>query len=153
MNIESEPLEGRRAHGQAAHRVQAELAAYWAQMLADADELRRVADMLGLAPERVRELREPPLQVQPAQSNVGGADIGLIVVTWLATEVVLGAFKDLAKEEVKRRIKLVWAYVSDRIDERMGGKATGWPAALPPTWPMPLGTEPADSMQSTPINE
>jgi hypothetical protein len=149
MTIESEPLEGRRAHGEAAHRLQAELEAYWADMLADAEERHQVAEILGLSPEQMEFLRGPPVQVQSAQANAGGAEIGLIVLTWLATEVVLGAFKDLAKEEVKRRVKLVWEYVSDRLDDRMGGKATGWPAVLPPTWPLPLGSESAGYGQAS----
>ena len=133
MTVQSEPLEGRRAHDEAAHRVQAELEAYWAEMLSDGEERERVAALLGVPSKNLDKLQHAPVRVQPSQSNAGAAEIGLIVVTWLASEVVLDLFKDILQEEIKSRVKQVWAHVSRRIDERMeGGKATGWPAELPP---------------------
>lgn len=137
MPIESEPFEGRRAHTEAAGRVETELHSYWQTMLNDEAELTRVATILGRTQEQVAKLPAPPLRVSSNQSNVGAAEVGLIVATWLTTEVLLGVFKDLAKEELKRRLKLLWAHVSERIDDQLGGRATGWPAALPPEPTLP----------------
>jgi hypothetical protein len=150
MTIESEPLEGRRALGEAASRVQAELTSYWTDMLANESERQQVANLLGLPEATVAQFADPPLHLDSAQSNAAGADIGLIVMTWVATEVVLGAFKDLAREEVKRRLKLLWAYVSEKIDERLGGNATGWPAVLPPEVTALLRSGPADARDASP---
>lgn len=130
MSIESEPFEGRKAHTVAVHRIDAELQAYWAAMLADGEERRRVANILGIPDALMPGVPEPPVQVRASQANSGSAAIGMYVLTWLASEVLLASFKDLAKEEVKRRLKQLWAYVSEKLDDRLDGKATGWPVVL-----------------------
>lgn len=121
----------RRASFESATRVQAELVAVWKAMLKSADDRKEIAQIFGVKEEVLLQMEAPPIRVTPYQANVGGAEIGLLIGTWFVTEVVLGAFKDLAKEEVKRRLKAFWEYASDRIDANMGSEATGKPVSLP----------------------
>ncbi len=143
MTIESEDLLARRAQAESTTRIQDEIASFWSAMLTDEKERERVAGILQIPPAKVGDLVEAPIRVRSAQANIGSSDVGLIVASWIASEVLLGAFKDIAKDEVKRHLKALWAYVADRIDERFVGKATGWPAELPER-SEPTFSEPAD---------
>lgn len=131
MISSDELLEYRAANVESARRIQQELAAFWKTACQDDQKAREIADLLGVPVEVVRQMADPPVRVKSAQANVGGAEIGLMVGTWLVSEVLLGALKDVLKEEVKRRLKRFWDYASDELDLRMNAGATGTPAGPP----------------------
>lgn len=131
MMSNEERLEYRAANSESARRIQQELVAFWKTACQDDQKAREIAGLLGVRVEVIRQMADPPVRVESAQANVGGAEIGLMVGTWLVSEVLLGALKDVLKEEVKRRIKLFWDYASDELDLRLASDATGKPAREP----------------------
>ena len=111
-------------------RMQTTLEDCWEEMLADPVEAEKAAAVLGIPASRLAELREPPVRVRSAQANAAPADIAMIVVAWLGTEVVLGVFKDMAKDEIKRRLTTLWErHLRRKVDQRLGHGTTGRPVA------------------------
>lgn len=131
MISSSERLEYRAANSESALQIQQELAAFWKKACQDEQKAAEIADLLGVPVEVIKQMEGPPVRVEAYQANVGAAEIGLIVGTWLVSEVLLGALKEVLKEEVKRRIKLFWDYASDELDLMLGSEATGKPAREP----------------------
>lgn len=118
------------------HELNAELAATWSQLLQDGEVRGRIADILGT--EISLDPASVPVSFKVRKSGTGGADLALMIGAWIATDILLAAFKDLAKEELKRRIKQLWGEVlqpalrkrwpaqkdalgKDKTDEDQGG--------------------------------
>jgi len=141
-NADVEMIAARKNANERANRVQEELLSLWDSILKSAEERKEVARILGIDEGGLSKMQTPPIRVVPYQSNIGGAEIGLMVGTWFVGEVVLGAFKAIAIEEIKRRLKEFWEYASEKIDSRMGSQATGSPVNFPPIAPTSLEEQP-----------
>ena len=80
----------------------------WHELLSDADDSRRVADILGISRDQLAPVHKAPFNVESAGSGFGALEVAYVVGIWIGSEIVLGALRDLAKEELKRRLRELW---------------------------------------------
>lgn len=90
------------------HELQSNLAETWTELINDSAARSEIATMLNLDPRDVTSMTKPPVKFVTPEAGAGAAEIATIVVTWIATDVLLASVKDLAKEAVKAKLKLVW---------------------------------------------
>jgi hypothetical protein len=89
-------------------------AAWWEEIVAQPDELKKAADALGVRSADLKKLAEPPVAAHLGRAGLTGGDILIVTTIWIGNEIVLGSLKDLAKEELKRRFKKLWSDVLER---------------------------------------
>jgi hypothetical protein len=87
------------------------LAAGWQDILGDPKRLDKAAKALGVSAADLSKLAAPPVEIKADRAGFTGAEIVIAIALWVGGEVVLGAFKDLAKDELKRRLKQLWSDV------------------------------------------
>lgn len=87
------------------------LAAGWRDILADPARRDEVAKLLGVPATELSKVTAPPIDIESHRGGFTGAEFIILIGTWVGSEVVLGAVKDLAKEELKRRLKQLWSGV------------------------------------------
>jgi hypothetical protein len=95
------------------------LDATWVDLLKNPDARAEIAAALELAPEEVARLAKPPITLEPDHANIDIATATMAVVAWIASDVLLAAVKDLAKEEVKRRLRALWAVLEPKFRSRL----------------------------------
>lgn len=95
--------------------VEKAIQASWKAVQTDAALRAKVAHALELPENAVAQLPEPPLRLQPVQAGAGMVDIAVMIVTYIGTDIVWAAFRDLAKEELKRRLKQVWNLLEPEV--------------------------------------
>jgi hypothetical protein len=84
------------------------LDATWLALRDDPSVRGALARALGIAEVTVAAMRSPPLRVETARSNMSSGEIAVLIVTWLASDVVCEAFKDMAQDAVKKNIRKLW---------------------------------------------
>jgi hypothetical protein len=112
MTDKSEEIAKYKAGTAKAEELEIDVAAVWKEMLSKPDMRAEAADALGISPGQLDQITSPPINISP--SNVAGAagsEIVIWIATWIGSEVMLGALKDLAKEELKKRVKKLWLNV------------------------------------------
>jgi len=87
--------------------LNATLTQVWGGLLADPDALQRAATILGVPPAALLE-KPAPLAFAPRKAGLTGAEIALVAGSWLVTEVLLGAAKDLLKDALKAKGRQLW---------------------------------------------
>jgi hypothetical protein len=102
-----------------------DVTAAWKAILSDPQERAKAAAALEVSPEELTSAAEPPVILNHGRAGISGGEIIVLIAAWVGTEVVLGALKDLAKEELKRRIKNLWfavlePAVRDQLSDRQG---------------------------------
>jgi hypothetical protein len=88
--------------------LKTDVAAAWKDILSKPEKRTEAAKALGVDPAELGKLQRPPVDLSPGSSNFAGGEVVIGIAAWLGTEVALGAFKDLAKEELKKRVKKLW---------------------------------------------
>jgi hypothetical protein len=75
--------------------------------------LRRdeAAKLLGVPAAELSKVSAPPIDIESLRGGFTGAEFVIVIGTWFGSEVVLGAVADLAKDELKRRLKQLWSGV------------------------------------------
>jgi hypothetical protein len=79
------------------------------EILARPAELKKAARALGVEPADLKKLSKPPVALDSGRAGMTGGEVLVVMAVWAGSEIVLGAFKDLAKEELKRRLKQLWS--------------------------------------------
>jgi hypothetical protein len=87
----------------------------WSAILADPVRREQVADALGVSAEAVITLSNPPVQIEQRRAFIDIGSVAVEVVTWVTTDILLAAFADMAKDEVRRRCKQVWEIVEPEL--------------------------------------
>lgn len=115
------------ATGQADIRsIQSAMLDAWQDITTDPQQARLAAEALGIGSEEVRASPLPPVRVDSNGSNLGTAEIGMIVLTWLAADVLLPTLTKLARDELEKRLKRLWNDVLlPKIEDRLGRDAVG----------------------------
>jgi len=108
MDDESQLVAAYGAGTYRPHELQAALEQTWSDLLGDPERQAEIAAMFGIKASQVESLTEPPLTFRVPPSGMSGGEIAVLVVTWGATEVLLGAVRDMAKETLKARLKELW---------------------------------------------
>ena len=91
--------------------VRKAVTACWNDIKADPARLQAAAAALGISVAQLRDNPRSPVQLQTRQSGTGTVEIAIVVVSYIGTDIVWGAVRDLAKDEIKRRIKQLWSTV------------------------------------------
>jgi hypothetical protein len=91
--------------------VQREIDAAWRRVTADPATRSEIADILGVDAEKVTPSSDPPVKADSAGAGAGGLDIAIVVLVWFGSEILLGAVKDIVKDEVKKRVRQLWERV------------------------------------------
>jgi hypothetical protein len=92
-------------------RLQRELGAVWTEAKDDPVLRAEMAAILGVPPEALDGIGDPPMAVEAPRSGATGGEVVVIVLTWWATEVLLGAAKELMKDAVKTKVRALWDQV------------------------------------------
>ncbi|WP_315772312.1 MULTISPECIES: hypothetical protein [unclassified Bradyrhizobium] len=85
------------------------------EILAKPTELKKAAEVLGVDPNELKSLISPPLAIQSERAGMTGGEVLIVMAIWAGNEIVLGAFKDLAKEQLKNRLKQLWSVVLEPL--------------------------------------
>ncbi len=111
MNADKEEIEvvGHASGSGTISELTAALTSVWTEILQNPKLRLQAAGILGVGEVEVEAQQAPPLYLQPGQQGTGAVDIAIMVVTYIGTDVLLGSLTDLAREEVKRRMKQLWA--------------------------------------------
>lgn len=83
------------------------LAGTWQELIADPASSQRIAETLGIPVERLRNAGDQ-FTIETNKAGFSGAELVVVVGTWLATEVVLDVAKDLLKDALKAKLKQLW---------------------------------------------
>jgi hypothetical protein len=102
------------------------LVAGWQDIIGDAVQRDKAAKALGAPAAEVSKLAAPPVELKADRAGVVGGEIVIGIALWVGSEVVLGALRDLAKEELKKRMKQLWSDVlesalRDHLKDRRHG--------------------------------
>lgn len=105
----------------------------WAALLADPSQRGAIAASLGLHEADLARADTPPMRFEVPRAGLAGAEVAVVVVTWVASEVLLGAFKDLAKDAIKAKTRQLWKdYLAPALQRRLASRrALGREAADP----------------------
>jgi len=80
----------------------------WAQIRSDPKLLAKAASYLQVTPAKLLALEHAPVEVRNLKANITAPEIALEVITWIGTDVCLGLLADVAKDEIKRRVRSLW---------------------------------------------
>lgn len=105
--------------------LKTDVAAAWKDILSKPEKRVEAARALGVDPAELGKLTEPPVELSPGAGGFAGVEVVIGIAAWLGSEVVLGSLKDLAKEELKKRVKKLWLdvlepAVRDRLKDFYG---------------------------------
>jgi hypothetical protein len=108
-----------------APQLNKEIKTAWQDILDNADDRRRAADILGLAdPEQLRSrLPNAPFEVEPNEGGLGPIEIALLV---FAGNVAYDVAKDLAKKGAEAALFSLWKeVVKPKIEEQFPDSGLG----------------------------
>jgi hypothetical protein len=99
----------------------AALQSSWEEVLADSERSHAAAAILGIPVTELKQIRQPPFEVESDSCGMLGADLLIIAGTWVATEILVGAIKNIAQEEVERLLRRLWREVLAPATQRLLG--------------------------------
>jgi hypothetical protein len=82
----------------------------WQEAVANGEKRALIADILGVDGDKLDDKSEAPLRIEAASAGMAAPEIA-VLVTWIASEVLLPTAKDLAKEVLKAKLKQLWTRV------------------------------------------
>jgi hypothetical protein len=105
--------------------IQRCLAETWLDILGSPHERLAAAEALEIDAVTLEQFERPPIQIKTGESGIGASSVAILVVLWVAQDVILAAFRDLAKDEIKKRVKRLWSAVVEpslrqRLPDRHG---------------------------------
>lgn len=106
--INREVLAGLTGGTAKPEELQAQIEKTWAELTADGGKREQIAEVLGVKPQALQDAKHAPVRFDTRAAGIGGIEAATIVLAWVGTEILLGAVKDLAKEELKKRLRTLW---------------------------------------------
>ena len=98
----------------------------WNNILLNPAKAAQAAGILGIQVEELKKLHELPFDLQSGRAGIAGVDIAILVFTWIGTDVVLGAIRDMAKDELKKRLRQLWKEIFEpALKEKLDRDALG----------------------------
>jgi hypothetical protein len=91
----------------------------WNDAVANPELRAQVAAALGLSDGDLDEAAHCPFRVRQGSAGIDPATAVIVIATYIGLEVFAKAFTDLAREEVKRRIKQAWNVLEPKVRERL----------------------------------
>lgn len=111
--------------------IQVQVELVWVELTANADTCEQIANVLGVKSGVVQAVKHVPVLVASPAAGIGALDVTVVVLAWVGTDVVLGAFTDLAKDEIKKRIRNLWyKVILPKLKKRMSRDELGTDAEL-----------------------
>jgi hypothetical protein len=95
--------------------LQQKLRQAWARVLANPEKRQETAGALGVDVAVLNKLSEPPVKIEAGRAFIDFGTAAVVVVTWFGSDILLGAFRDLAKDEVKKRIRQAWDVIEPEL--------------------------------------
>jgi hypothetical protein len=92
-----------------------DVASAWTAIMSDPQQRAKAAAALDVRPDELNPQSKLPVVLEHGPAGAAVGEIIVFITTWVATDIVLGAFKDMAKEEVKKRIKKLWLEVVEPV--------------------------------------
>jgi hypothetical protein len=80
----------------------------WQNILANPALQEKASQALEISPDEVASIKMAPVRIEAGRSGIGAGDFAMLITLWIGQDILLASFKDLLKEEVKKRVKRLW---------------------------------------------
>lgn len=97
----------------------------WQEIINEPTKRSAAAQALEIASDDILAMPHAPVQFQTGRSGLGAVDFAVLVVLWIGQDILLASLKEIAKDELKKRVRRLWVEVLEpavrrRLPDRHG---------------------------------